>query len=98
MVSVKGPRSDKGEPPPKIEFPCDYPITIMGDASEDFVEHVVTVVKRHDASFSAATVRSRDSRHGRYRSVRLVIRATGPDQLQALHEALQATGRVRMVI
>ena len=32
---------------PKIEFPCDYVIKVIGDAAPDFVEFVVGVVEQH---------------------------------------------------
>ena len=83
---------------PKIEFPCDYPITVMGDAAEDFEALVVEVVKRHDPDLDTSLVRMRHSSHGRFSSVRVIIRATGKDQLQALHHELQATGRVKIVL
>ena len=39
-----------------------------------------------------------DSKNGRFLSVRLEIHATGPEQLQALHAELKATGKVHMVL
>ena len=83
---------------PKIEFPCDYPVTVMGDAAEDFESLVVEVVRRHDPGLDTSRVRLRHSAKGRFSSVRLIIRATGKEQLQALHRDLQATGRVKMVL
>jgi putative lipoic acid-binding regulatory protein len=32
---------------PKIEFPCIYPIKIIGVASETFQQRVIAVVERH---------------------------------------------------
>lgn len=32
---------------PKIEFPCAYPIKVLGYACEEFREHVLTVMARH---------------------------------------------------
>jgi hypothetical protein len=88
----------EGEQPPKIEFPCDYPIKIIGDADPDFVELVVEIVCRHAADFDPATVNSRDSSKGKFRSVAVSIIATGEPQLEKLYADLKATGRVKMVI
>ncbi|PAV26000.1 hypothetical protein C8D92_10170 [Tamilnaduibacter salinus] len=84
--------------PPKIEFPCDYTIKVVGDAAPDFRELVIAVVERHAPGINEKDVHERDSRNGRFVSVRLRIRATGEDQLKALTEDLKATGRVHMVL
>lgn len=82
---------------PKIEFPCDYSIRVVGDAGEDFSDMVMSVVGKH-AEIIPGSMKTRDSRNARFLSVTLVIRATGEDQLKALFEDLKATGRVHMVI
>ncbi|WP_017430156.1 HP0495 family protein [Vreelandella jeotgali] len=84
--------------PPKITFPCDYPVKVVGDAAADFAAAVCDVVKRHEPDFNAAGIKVIDSRNGRFQSVRLSIRATGEAQLQALFDDLKATGRVHMVV
>ncbi|MCL6416710.1 DUF493 domain-containing protein [Aestuariirhabdus sp. Z084] len=82
---------------PKIEFPCDYPVKVMGDAAEDFVEFVLGVVLRHDHSFNGKHD-LKTSRNGRFHSVTVVITATGKPQLSALHQELMDSGRVKMVL
>ncbi|MFC2991535.1 HP0495 family protein [Halomonas tibetensis] len=84
--------------PPKITFPCRYPIKVVGNAAEDFAAVVCQVVTRHDPHFDATDMRVVDSRNGRYQSVRLTLLATGEPQLQALFVELKATGRVHMVL
>ena len=32
---------------PKIEFPCDYPVKVMGANDDDFVDVVVEIGRRH---------------------------------------------------
>ena len=83
---------------PKIEFPCDYGIKVIGDAAPDFKEFVVTVVERHAPGIKDEDVSVKDSREGRFCSVRLNIMATGESQLKALFEELKASGRVHMVL
>jgi len=83
---------------PRIEFPCTYPIKVMGEQAADFTECIIEVVLRHDPGFSHESITIRESRGGRYISLSLTITATGLDQLQSLHEDLKATGRVAMVL
>ncbi|MEX1227469.1 MAG: DUF493 domain-containing protein [Marinobacter sp.] len=84
--------------PPKIEFPCDYVIKVIGDAAPDFIEFVVSVVEGHAPGISDGDITVNDSSKGRFCSVSLKIVATGEPQLQALFEELKASGRVHMVL
>lgn len=84
--------------PPKLEFPCDYALKVVGDAADDFGEAVARVVEQFDPTFDASTIELVASRNGRYLSARLSIRATGEEQIKSLFEALKATGRVHMVV
>ena len=83
---------------PKIEFPCAYPIKVMGLASEIFEREVVAVIARHAPGFSEADVTSRPSSNGNYLSVTVVIQATGIEQLTAMFQELKATTDVKMVL
>ncbi|MBE0484963.1 DUF493 domain-containing protein [Marinobacter sp.] len=84
--------------PPKIEFPCDYVIKVIGNAAPDFTEFVLGVVEQHAPGVCEADVSVTGSSKGRFSSVHLKIVATGEQQLQALFEDLKASGRVHMVL
>lgn len=82
---------------PKIEFPCDYPIKVLGTAAVDFKAFVVEVMSKH-AEIDHASVQVKSSRNGTYDSVTVTITATGELQLETIHAELKASGRVKMVL
>ena len=84
--------------PPQIEFPCEYPIAVVGEAAEDFHRLVEEIVERHSPGFARERTTLAPSSGGRYLSVRIVIIATGEPQLQALFSELKSTGRVHAVL
>ncbi|EZQ18516.1 DUF493 domain-containing protein [Pseudomonas sp. G11-1] len=90
--------SDKTPEAPKIEFPCQYPIKIICSAGDGVIELVLAVVRQHDAALDADKLVVQDSKNGRFQSLRLVMTATGEQQLQQLHADLKATGHVHMVL
>ncbi|WP_342664099.1 HP0495 family protein [Carnimonas nigrificans] len=96
--SAKVDASAQGQLPPKIDFPTDYPIKIVGDASDDFKVQMLAVVEQFAPGVDPRTVSAQDSRNGRFRSLRVTIRATSEQQLKELFAALKATGHVHMVI
>ncbi len=83
---------------PKIEFPCDYPIKVVGRSVDEFAEAVITVFEQHAPGFDSESITIKASSKGTFHSLNITITATGPDQLKALHEDLMATGLVQMVI
>jgi len=85
--------------PPKIEFPCaNYAIKVIGRNQVGFEALVIDVIRVHAPDVDPSGDAARPSRNGRFLSVRCRITATGPDQLQSIHQALLATGLVQMVI
>lgn len=83
---------------PRIEFPCDYPIKVIGDVSGDSVTEIISIVRRHAPEVTPDVVSTRQSRKGNFQSVRVTIVATGEAQLRLLHQDLIALPSVRMVL
>lgn len=84
--------------PPKIEFPCAYPIKVLGRQHDAFEAEILAIFDQHAPGFDRETIASKSSRGGTFISMTITIEATGPTQLSTLHEALMATGFVSMVI
>ncbi|MBL4572239.1 MAG: DUF493 domain-containing protein [Gammaproteobacteria bacterium] len=84
--------------PPKIEFPCDYPIKIIGVASIEFQAEIVTIVEKHAGEISSDLIELQVSKKNTYVSVRIIITATGVDQLQRLFDDLKTHESVKMVL
>ena len=86
------------EPDTLLEFPCDFPLKVMGATREGFAQAVVEVVLRHAPDFDAAKVEMRPSKAGNYLSLTCVIRATSKPQLDALYSELTAHPWVKIVL
>lgn len=81
-----------------IEFPCEFPIKIMGARVEGFAQAVVEVVLRHDSAFDAATVEMRPSSKGNYLALTCTVYAVSQDQLDALYRELSSHPMVKVVL
>ena len=84
--------------PPKIEFPCEYPIKVLGRSVDTFESVIFDVFERHAPGFDQETINVKASSKGTFTSITITITATGKEQLEALHQDLMATGLVQMVI
>lgn len=85
-------------PPSLLEFPCDFPIKVMGLTSPDFRVLVIELVRRHAPDLDESRVRVQESRGGRYLAVTLNIRATSKAQLDAIYRELSRHERVVMAL
>ena len=81
-----------------LEFPCAFPLKIMGRTREGFAQAVAEVVIRHAPDFDAATLEMRSSSAGNYLSLTATINATSREQLDALYRELVAHPMVKMVL
>ena len=83
---------------PRIEFPCLYPIKIIGKAEFQFEETVVEVVERHTGKIDAELIKVQSSRANNYLSVTVTIAATGEEQLRNIFLDLKQIDSVKMVL
>jgi hypothetical protein len=81
-----------------LEFPCDFPIKIMGSRTDDFAQLMMDIVLRHAPDFIAETVEMRASTGGTYLSLTCTIRATSKRQLDELYRELTGHPLVKVVL
>ena len=71
-----------------LEFPCDFPIKVMGETSDAFAATIVEVIKAIDPTFDASKVDMRASTGGRFISLTCTVHATSRAQLDDIYRAL----------
>lgn len=81
-----------------LSFPCDFPIKIMGKATDAFLKDITRIVKRHYPEVEEASFRLQPSRGKNYLSVTVTVLATSQEGLDALYRELTAYPDVRMVL
>ena len=81
-----------------LEFPCQFPIKVMGRHSTNFDAIVVEIVRRHVPDIHEGAVTTRPSKAGNYLSVTVVIEATSREQLDAIYLGLTAHPDVLMAL
>ena len=67
-----------------LEFPCEFPIKIMGHARDDFESLVVALVRQHVPDLGEAAIRSRPRQQGKYLQVTVSVNATTREQIDGI--------------
>lgn len=81
-----------------IDYPSAFPIKVMGEQVDGFVEAMLHVAQQFDPAFDPAAVERRPSRTGRYLGLTLTITATSRAQLDELYRTLSSHPMVKVVL
>ena len=81
-----------------IEFPCAFPVKIMGLTDDALAQTVLEIVLRHAPDFDGATMGMRASSGGKYLSLTCTINATSKPQLDALYRELSSHPLVKVAL
>jgi putative lipoic acid-binding regulatory protein len=83
---------------PLADYPCDFPIKILGHTQAGFAQAMLEIVRRHAPDFDSSSMEMKSSRRGKYLSLTCVIRATSREQLDRLYRELCDHPMVVMVL
>jgi putative lipoic acid-binding regulatory protein len=98
MATSDQPSSPRPPQESLIEYPCLFPIKVMGTRVEGFTAALVSVARDFDPDFDEARLELRESRGGNYLSVTLTVTATSREQLDNLYRALTGHPLVKVVL
>jgi len=77
-----------------FQFPCEFPIKVMGRDSESFRSLTLAIVERHAGPLAAESITERMSRQGRFLALTYTIRAESRAQLDRIYQELTDSGVV----
>lgn len=88
------------QPPPEtlLEFPCEFPIKIFGKAGGDLKQTTLEIVRRHAPEISEDSIRTRQSKGGKYDALTITIQAQSKSQIDAIYQDLTACADVLMAL
>ena len=80
-----------------IEFPCEFPLKIMGVTHDDFASTMLQVVQQHAPDTQEHQVRTRLSSKGNFIAATITVTATDQEQLDNIYRSLTAHPMVKVV-
>jgi hypothetical protein len=81
-----------------IEYPCAFPIKVMGLQVPGFVEAMVVVAQHFDPGLDVAGIEHRPSSSGKYLGLTITVTATSREQLDELYRTLSTHPMVKVVL
>ena len=81
-----------------MQFPCEFPIKLMGRDTPEFRRTVRSLVEKHTGPLDDDAVQSSLSRNGRFVSVTITVTAESRKQLDEIYMEVSAHEDVLMAL
>ena len=81
-----------------IEYPCRFPIKVMGANVEGYVAAMTHIARQFDPGFEADSIEQRPSRSGNYLGLTLTLLVTSREQLDEIYRTLTSHPMVKVVL
>lgn len=83
---------------PLIDFPCDFPIKVMGETGHPFVAIITQLIQSKSPAFTNANIESRASSTGKYTSLTCTVHVDSQSQLDEIYQLLSAHPLVKFAL
>ncbi len=86
------------QPETLLKFPCDFPIKVVGQQSDDFEIAVLSIIRKHLPDFSENAYQSRPSKQGKYLALTITVHVTSKEQLDNIYRDLSSSPHILMAL
>ena len=81
-----------------IEFPCMFPIKVMGEVHDEFTSTVIKIIKQKNKDFDSSTIEMKGSSEGRYISLTCFVYVTSKPELDDIYRSLSTHPMIKVVL
>jgi hypothetical protein len=81
-----------------FQFPCEFPIKVMGRDSESFRTLTLAIIERHTGALAPDRISERMSSKGRFLALTYTIEARSRAQLDEIYQDLTDSGVVLVAL
>ncbi len=84
--------------PPLIDFPCEFPIKVMGETQDTFAQTIIDLIQTIVPSFNAALIEMRASSAGKYISLTCTVHVISQAQLDDVYRLISKHPLVKFAL
>ena len=81
-----------------MEFPCRFPVKIIGTNSQNFIDEIKEVAIKHFPEFKDSDLTQKPSQQNNYLALTLTVMAQNQKTLDDLYQDLTKNPNVKMVL
>ncbi len=84
--------------PPLIDFPCDFPLKVMGESESKFTETIISLIQTILPMFNPVNIDVRLSSSGKYTSLTCTVHVESQAQLDNIYRLISAHPLVKFAL
>lgn len=84
--------------PSLMEFPCEFPLKIIGKNSAAFATDAINITRKHFPDISDNSIRSQPSKQSSYLAITVTVHALDQASIDALYLELTQHPDIKMVL
>ena len=81
-----------------LEFPCDFPIKVMGKDTPEFRAMALALIESHTGPLEAERIKMAVSRNGRFVSITVTVNAQSREQLDDIYRDVSGHPAILMAL
>ena len=81
-----------------IDFPCEFPIKILGKDNDVFENTVSQIMAKHDQKYSEISVKKNISKNKNYIALTWVVNVNNQDELDNIYKDLSKDKNILFVL
>ena len=81
-----------------LDFPCDFPVKIIGEVSDQFEKDIIGIVRQHYPLLQDDAIQRQTSKQGTYLALSITVHAISQASLDALYQDLSTHPGTKMVL
>lgn len=81
-----------------IDFPCQFPVKIIGINSSSFIDEIKEITLKHFPSFKNEDLKQQPSQQNNYLALTVTIFAENKDQLDLYYLEVTKNQHIKMVL
>ena len=90
--------TQKTSPETLIEFPCYFPIKVMGEVHDEFTSTVIKIITKKNKDFDPSTIEMKGSSEGRYISLTCFVYVASKPELDDIYLSLSTHPMIKVVL
>ena len=90
--------SEEKSPESLINFPCEFPIKILGKDNDFFENTVSQIMAKHDQKYSEFSVKKNNSKNKNYIALTWVVNVNNQDELDNIYRDLSKDKNILFVL
>ncbi|MDA9272239.1 DUF493 domain-containing protein [bacterium] len=81
-----------------MQFPCDFPLKIIGNNSASFVQEIAAIIQKHYPTVLESSLHCKPSQNSNYLAISVTLHVQNQPSLDALYLELTQHPGIKMVL